>query len=197
MSTKVFYTFYITKTPSQTGFGCRKSVENPVENRVENPCAPALRSQFGNGGLGVLTHRPSVCCQGGPRPGCHLTCRACLRGPCPVRHLRSQFGNTGLVVLTHQPCAAMRRHACAPDAVLAPCATSPHRSCVPVSASLQRVLGQEPAPVLIGPDGLTWGASQQYSRRNHATGSWSIRLDRRTGWCGATGWCRHIGNYVW
>ena len=89
MSTKVFYTFYITKTPSQTGFGCRKSVENPVENRVENPRAPALRSQFGNAGLVVLTHQPSVCC---------------LDGPCPARHLRSQFGNAGLVVLTHQPC---------------------------------------------------------------------------------------------
>ena len=114
MSTKVFYTFYIAKTPSQPGFGCRKSVENPVENRVENRPVCHIRSQFDNAGLGVLTHRPSVCCQGGPRPARtarpmrHLTCRACLRGPCPVRHLRSQFGNTGLVVLTHQPCAAMR-----------------------------------------------------------------------------------------
>ena len=192
MSTKVFYTFYITKTPSQTGFGCRKSVENPVENRVESRPARHLRSQFGNGGLGVLTHRPSVCCQGGPRPGCHLrsqfgnaglgvlthqpsvccqggprpgchlTCRACLRGPRPARHLRSQFGNTGLVVLTHQPSAAMR--------VLPMRSSLPAprhlprlpqrltcRACVPVSAPLPRVLGQDLSPALIGPEGLTWG----------------------------------------
>ena len=69
MSTKSFYTFYITKTPSQTGFGCRKSVENPVENRVENRPVRHIRSQFGNAGLGVLTHRPSVCLSQRLTPG--------------------------------------------------------------------------------------------------------------------------------
>ena len=74
MSTKSFYTGYIAKTPSQTGFGCRKSVENPVENRVENRPVRHIRSQFGNAGLGVLTHQPSVCSRCGPRSLRHVTC---------------------------------------------------------------------------------------------------------------------------
>ena len=167
MSTKVFYTFYITKTPSQTGFGCRKSVENPVENRVERAPAPALRSRFGNTGLGVLTHRPSVCLSQRLTPARHVTCLSGLR---TVRHLRSQFGNTGLVVLTHQPSVCSRggprslRHVALGQGLsVSPARPGPgsqrlsSATWARVSASLQRVLGQEPAPALIGPEGLTWG----------------------------------------
>ena len=111
MSTKVFYTFYITKTPSQTGFGCRKSVENPVENHVENPCAPALRSQFGNAGLGVLTHRPSVCCQGGPhlpRLPQRLTCAAMRRHAPPCAAMRVLPMRSSLPAPRHLPCLRAR-----------------------------------------------------------------------------------------
>ena len=153
MSTKSFYTFYITKTPSQLGFGCRKSVEKPVENRVENRPVRHIRSQFDNAGSRVLTHQPSVCSRCGPRSLRHVTLGQGLSvspahpGPGPQRLSSASWVRSQLL-----PCQALRA-----------------------------------SPV----------TCDQYSRGNHATGSWSIRLARRTGWRGATGWCRHIGNYVW
>ena len=97
MSTKSFYTFYITKTPSQPGFGCRKSVEKPVENRVENRPARHIRSQFDNAGSGVLTHQPSVCSRCGPRSLRHVTLGQGLSvspahpGPGPQRLSRASW----------------------------------------------------------------------------------------------------------
>ena len=162
MSTKSFYTFYITKTPSQPGFGCRKSVEKPVENRVENPRAPALRSQSDNAGSGVLTHQPSVCSRCGPRSLRHVTCRHLLSLAVTCCHLLS---------LAVTCCARLS---------VSPAHPGPGPRSCPDRPS--------------GPH--LWRRTRRFAAP-YATGSWSIRLVRRTGWCGATGWCRHIENYVW
>ena len=169
MSTKVFYTFYITKTPSQTGFGCRKSVENPVENRVESRPARHLRSQFGNGGLGVLTHRPSAAMRVLSRrssPGAPVL-TSHPRAPVLTSHLRrhappcvcSRCGPRSLRHVTREPVSAshlpsLRARLSASPARPGPgprsCPDRPGGPWARASAPLPRILGPGVTSTLAG-----------------------------------------------